>query len=133
MPPRNFGRLPPRNVSQTSGLNFAPAVTYSSGNELADGVVVADLNGDGKPDIVLANFCAGILNNGCPTDGSVAVLLGNGDGTFQQAVEYDSGGLGAQSVTVADMNGDGKPDIIVANRCVSVVNCLPPQTQHMAR
>jgi hypothetical protein len=60
------------------------------------------VNGDGKPDLVVAN------------EGAVGVLLGNGDGTFQAAVSYDSGGLG-NSVAVADVNGDGKPDVVVAS------------------
>ncbi len=45
----------------------------------------------------------------------MGVLLGNGDGTFQTAVTYDSGGYAANSVAVADVNGDGKPDLLVAN------------------
>jgi hypothetical protein len=64
---------------------------------------------DGKPDLVVANYCA---NSSC-TNGSVGVLLANGDGTFQAAVSYGSGG--ASSVAVADVNGDGKPDLLVAS------------------
>jgi len=45
----------------------------------------------------------------------LSVLLGNGDGTFQAARIQDSGGLNPTSVAVADVNGDGKPDLIVAN------------------
>ncbi len=88
---------------QTSGLNFANGVAYGSGGDGAWSVAVADLNGDGKPDIVVGNFGS---NN-------VGVLLGNGDGTFQTVVAYDAGGAGAYSVAVADLNGDGKPDIVL--------------------
>jgi hypothetical protein len=80
---------------------------------------VADLNGDGKLDLVVAN-----CGNGCQTgNGTVGVLLGNGDATFQTAVTYDTGGIGAHSVQVADVNGDGKPDLIVPNSCTTSGNC----------
>jgi len=97
---------------------FQPATVYDSGgspsgNWIGSQVTVADVNGDGKPDIVVANFCA--VNNCVNFSGEVSVLLGNGDGTFQPAVPYPSGGYGAYRVVVADVNGDGKPDLIVAN------------------
>jgi hypothetical protein len=64
------------------------------------------MNGDGKPDLLLVN-----------SDNTVGVLLGNGDGTFQTAVSYSSAGTMAFSLAVADVNRDGKPDIVVANEC----------------
>jgi len=105
--------------SQMAGLNFEPAVAYASGGQYASSVAVADVNGDGKPDLMVTN---GYCGSGC-TNGTVAVLLGNGDGTFQAAVSYNSGGFGAQSVVVADVNGDGKLDLLVANDCVAGSNC----------
>jgi FG-GAP-like repeat len=113
----------PRHASPKSGTAnigattsntplFLPVVTYSSGGTGASSVAVADVNGDGKPDLVVANICAS--DTDC-SKGTVAVLLGNGDGTFQTAVTYGSGGQGATSVAVGDLNGDGKPDLAVAN------------------
>ena len=67
-------------------------------------MVTADVNGDGIPDLIIANF----------NDATVSVLLGNGDGTFQPEQTYAVGERPA-SVAVADLNGDGKPDIVVAN------------------
>jgi Bacterial Ig-like domain (group 3)/FG-GAP-like repeat len=99
---------------------FQPAVTYDSGGELTIGIAIADVNGDGKPDLIVANDCAPPY-----CGGSVSVLLGNGDGTFQPAVSYVTGGIdgvGAHSVAVADVNADGKPDLIVANWCADS-NC----------
>ncbi len=81
-------------------LIFLPAVTYSSGGATPWSLAVADLNHDGKVDLVVMNF-----------DDNISVLLGNGDGTFQPAVNYASSG---ESVTIADVNGDGKPDLVVA-------------------
>jgi len=105
---------------------FQTAVTYDSGGggyDIALSVAVADVNGDGKPDIVVANACTDDLcENG---NGLVGVLLGNGDGTFQPVVTYGSGGWFAGSLAVADVNGDGKPDLVVANECASLNNCSP--------
>jgi hypothetical protein len=89
---------------------FQPAVTYASGGYGAYSVTVADVNGDGKPDLLVAN-CGS--ESDCFGDGVIGVLLGNGDGTFQPAVSYDAGAVGAGSVAVADLNGDGKPDLAV--------------------
>ncbi len=74
-------------------------------------VQVADVNGDGKLDLVVTNN--GTV--GSATDvGSVAVLLGNGDGTFQQEVQYTAGG-NPDFTLVTDINGDGKPDMVTSN------------------
>ena len=64
-----------------------------------------DFNGDGKPDLAVAN--------GYPSS-TVSVLLGKGDGSFQAAVNYPAGYL-PLSVAVGDFNGDGKQDLAVTN------------------
>jgi FG-GAP-like repeat len=108
-------------TAQTSaqGTTFAPAIAYGSGGYEPGSVAVGDVNGDGKPDLVVANFCASQVGGGCPNgdNGTVGVLLGNGDGAFQAAVTYSSGGWGSVSVVVADVNGDGKLDLLVTNSC----------------
>lgn len=109
---------------------FQTALTYASGGSFLYAVAVADVNGDGRPDLILANGCPNIGGGSCSGDGAVGVLLGNGDGTFQAAVTYASGGFGGfnSQVAVADVNGDGQPDIVVMNGCST--NCspsLPPQ------
>ncbi|BBL73811.1 FG-GAP-like repeat-containing protein [Methylomagnum ishizawai] len=76
----------------------------------------ADLDADGKADLVTANF----------DDNTVSVVLGRGDGTFQAKVDYPVGSFPA-GVVVADFNRDGKPDIATANwggTTVSVLNGL---------
>jgi hypothetical protein len=98
---------------------FRAPVIYSSGQFEASSVTVGDINGDGKPDLAVANHCA---EPQCRV-GGVGVLLGNGDGTFQRALTYLSGGTTAESVKLADLNGDRKPDLVLVNECKSSLNC----------
>ena len=86
---------------------FKSPVDYSiSGN--AQAIAAADLNGDGKLDLVV------------PSGGSsatISVLLGNGDGTFGTPITYTSDLLSSYStsIAVADFNGDGKLDLALTN------------------
>ena len=78
-------------------------------------VTTGDFNGDGKLDLAIAN--------GFSSAGTVSVLLGNGDGTFQSLVAYTVGNS-ARDVTAADFNGDGKLDLAVSNNGGSSVSIL---------
>ena len=100
----------------TGNGTFQPIASYSTGSSsFPRGVALSDVNGDGKLDIITANLLAS----------SVAVLLGNGNGTFQAAVAYSTGGLSSPyEVVSADVNGDGKPDIIAANSNTASVGVL---------
>jgi hypothetical protein len=88
---------------------YQPVVAYNSGGNTALSVAVADVNGDGNPDLLVGNQCD--MTSNC-VDGSVGVLLGNGDGTVRPVVNYGSGGAGVWALAVADLNGDGNPDLI---------------------
>lgn len=71
-------------------------------------VAVAALNKDGKLDLVITD------------PPYVSVMLGNGDGTFQPAVNYSAGTLPG-AITVADFNGDGIPDLAVTDTSVWIL------------
>jgi hypothetical protein len=91
---------------------FTPKGTFAVGAG-PDGIAVADVDGDGKLDIVVPN----------DTGTSVSVLLGNGDGTFQTHKDYPAGSF-PHSVALGDFNGDGAPDIAVANEGDNTVGVL---------
>ena len=76
---------------------------------LAQGIVVGDLNRDGNLDAIVVER---VIGSG---PGDFVLLLGNGDGTFQPSQTYNTGGsFGNPFVAIADVNSDGKPDILVA-------------------
>ncbi len=84
-------------------------------------LATGDLNRDGKAEIVSTNCY----------DSNVTVYLNNGDGTFQQGVYYNSASASgylprvySQAATIADVNGDGKNDILVSNALSSDVTVL---------
>jgi uncharacterized protein YuzB (UPF0349 family) len=97
---------------------FQDPVSYDSGGINARTVVIADVNGDGIPDLVVGNDAGPDVGNA-----SVAVLLGNGDGTFQAPSSYDTDGTSDFSLAVGDLNGDGKPDLAVVNTCAAGSDC----------
>jgi hypothetical protein len=95
---------------------FQNVVGYGTGT-YGNSIVVTDANQDGNLDLVVtSNGGGGVLSAG------INILLGNGDGTFQGGGSSASGGWWANAVATADVNGDGKPDFVVAN-CSSAVNC----------
>jgi FG-GAP-like repeat len=102
-----------------SSIAFSQTFTphsYGSASQPTD-IFVADLNGDGKADIVTTEF----------DSNSVNVFLNHGDGTFtdQGSAQYLTGQLTFR-VMVADIDGDGKPDIVAANgQCVGRGNPTP--------
>jgi len=84
---------------------FQAPLTYTG--FFPSSLAVGDFNGDGKADLAMSN---------APSLGSLSVLtvlLGNGDGTFQPAVNYPNSASVPDSVAVADFNGDGKQDLAV--------------------
>jgi Bacterial type II and III secretion system protein/FG-GAP-like repeat len=76
-------------------------------------LAAVDLNGDGHLDLIVAD----------EGNGTVTVFLGNGDGTFQQGVDYATGNSPVWIAT-GDFNGDSVLDLAVANKADNTVSIL---------
>ena len=89
----------------TGRFTAAPNSPFPAGSQ-PNSVAVGDFNGDGKPDLAIANY----------NSNNVTVLLGNGAGGFTAAPGSPfPAGTQPYSVAVGDFNGDGKPDLAIAN------------------
>jgi hypothetical protein len=94
--------------------------TFSGHSDYATGslprwLAIGDLNGDGRPDLAVATYIFG--------SNTVSVLLGNGDGTLGVKSDYATGNSPV-SVAIGDLNGDGRPDLAVANSGASSASVL---------
>src|SRR4028119_1188824 len=106
------------NTTPTGGTTptFAPTVDFPTGNGPFS-VSIGDINGDGKPDVATANvnptgsinmllYTTSILINTTPTGATTP--------TFAPKVDFPTGNS-PNSVSIGDFNGDGSPDVAVAN------------------
>jgi FG-GAP-like repeat len=86
----------------------------------ASAIAVADFNGGGATDLALSRS----------NSGDVSLQLGNGDGTFQSGVIYSEGVVSAHPYAVAtgDFDGDGYPDLALANYTDNSVAVLRDRT-----
>jgi len=93
---------------QQPGGTFSAPVHYNlPENELPVGVAIGDVNGDGLQDIV-------VTYGGNRPDSKIGVFLQSPAGTLQPAMSYDSYDI-PEPVVIADLNNDGKQDVIVAH------------------
>jgi hypothetical protein len=89
-----------------TGLNYNNAFAIQTGNQ-PRGVAVGDLNGDGLPDIAVANFA----------DDTLMLFLATGPGAYGTTPDFTlSTGHLPSSVAIGDLNGDGRPDLAVADQ-----------------
>ena len=113
-----FGTLSVLQNTGTPGtISFTaqPELSLASGAN-AFGVAIADIDGDGKPDIVATDNA----------NSQVSVFINSstvGNFSFVSRSDFATG-FGPEGVTIADMDGDGKPDIIVANYFDGTISIL---------
>jgi hypothetical protein len=100
--------------------NFVQRADLTSGSSPV-AVAAADLDGDGLVDLAVANY----------DSSDVSIFWGNGAGTFVAApAALAVGEAGTESplaVAIADVTGDGRPDILTANEFANTVSVLPNQ------
>ena len=90
-------------LQESSATDFEAAKSYPVGTAPGS-IVVGDFNGDGKPDVAVANTGSN----------DVSILLNNGDGTFK-AAKNSPAGTSPLKMATGDFNGDGKLDLVVIN------------------
>ncbi len=99
-------------VGAGGSLAALPASPFMVGKNPVS-IASADINGDGKPDLITAN----------KNDGNVSILM-NTNGMEFSSPFYIQVGSDPVSVKAADLNNDGKPDLIVANQNSNNVSVL---------
>jgi hypothetical protein len=98
-----------KNTSTTGTVSFNTKTDYITGTD-PKRIAIGDLDGDGKPDIVVTNFNAGNAS-------TISVFKNTSNGgsiSFAEKVDYSTGN-GSIDVAIADLNGDGRPDLIVSS------------------
>jgi hypothetical protein len=101
-----------RVLPGTGTGSFAPAERGDAGAS-PNAIVAADMNGDGRPDLVTANTASN----------DVSVLINRGSGAFDPAARYPAG-IAPVSLAVSDLNEDGIPDIITVSHDAHIVSVL---------
>jgi hypothetical protein len=114
---------PPEAAAQLNSSSFSPVVSYPTGGYPGQGIAVGDVNNDGFPDLVVVNKCFSNIPLDCHA--GIGVLINNGDGTFQSPLRYETDQTHGRSVAIADVDGDGKPDLVVTNEASGPLGNAP--------
>jgi len=110
-----------RNISSSGSItasSFATKVDFATGS-LPSSVAIGDLDGDGKPDLAVANYSSNTISvlRNTASSGSITAA------SFAVRVDFATGS-NPISVAIGDLDGDGKPDLALANLGSSAVSVL---------
>jgi len=114
--PRPYPEPPPRSVTGSRTSHRAPRAAENWGNDIS--LAIADLNGDGTPDLVIGN------NFDAYENATISVLLGAPDGAFPTQEQFRTMDF-PSCVAVSDVTGDGKLDIVASNVYTGTASVLP--------
>jgi hypothetical protein len=114
----------PAASAQTPLPFDAPWVGYDVGSSAYDGnpevyerdptaLVSADLNGDGRPDVAVANYEFAAPGGGTDGLSGFAILMNLGAGAFSAPTHYTVSNMGCWDIAVGDFDEDGDPDVVV--------------------
>jgi gliding motility-associated-like protein len=103
------------NTGSITTADIAPKVDFATGTGPID-VAIGDIDGDGKPDVV-------ILNQNSSTVSVLRNTSSPGNPGFAPKVDFATGG-GPLAVCIGDIDGDGKPDLVVLNHSNNTVSVL---------
>jgi hypothetical protein len=111
-------------LGQTDGTLAAPVLIDSSLNPT--GLAVADLNGDGRADLVIADQGHFFPGSSQQVNGALHVYLGNADGTFTAVASPSTAATNYTVAALGDLNGDGFPDLIVGGNAPGTTGHATP-------
>ena len=114
--PRPYPEPPAGSVTGSRTSPRARRAVENWGNDIS--LAIADLNGDGTPELVIGN------NVDAYENATISVLLGAPDGSFPTQTQFRTMDF-PSGVVVADVTGDGKLDIVASNVYTSTVSVLP--------
>ena len=102
-----------RNTSTSGTISFAAKVDFTTGTHPYS-VSIGDIDGDGKPDLAVANYSSNTVSvfRNTSTSGTMS---------FAAKVDFTTGTT-PHSVSIGDIDGDGKPDLAVANQDSNTVS-----------
>ena len=96
-----------RNTSSSGSISFAAKQDFATGSGPVD-LKIGDMDGDGKPDVVVTNYNGNSLSVFLSTSTSGSI-------SFSPKTDISHSGIGPYSLSIGDLDGDGKIDIVVSN------------------